>query len=197
VNGGSVAVVELAGAFEDDVAALPVKLLRVVGGEDLHRAAAEVHRVARDAHIGAETAMDAVVAQQVGVRLDRAGGVDLDHLHVVAGCLGDMGERAAPDAAETVDANRDRHETRLSKMPQPPLPMATAYKSMPLGGREKSRLFRMLAKTFQVCANIAQLSSTLPEKRDGFARNRFRAASGLPPPGGRAMVGAGQRVTRS
>jgi hypothetical protein len=109
-----VAVVELAGAFEDHVAALPVELRRVVGGEHLHRAAAEVHRVTRDAHLVAEAAMDAVVAQQVGVGLDRAGGVDLDHLNVVARGFGDMCERAAPDPAKSVDANRDRHETRLS-----------------------------------------------------------------------------------
>jgi hypothetical protein len=57
--------------------------------------------------------MDAVVAQ-MGVGLDRAGGVDLDHLDVVARRLGDMRQRAAPDAAEAVDANRDRHEMRLS-----------------------------------------------------------------------------------
>jgi hypothetical protein len=58
--------------------------------------------------------MDAVVFQEMGVGLDRAGGVDLDHLDVVARRLGDMRQRAASDTAEAVDANRNRHEMRLS-----------------------------------------------------------------------------------
>jgi hypothetical protein len=58
--------------------------------------------------------------------------------------LGDMRQRAASDAAEAVDANRDRHEMRLSV--NHCRRWAFAYKSMPR--RKEKSLFRMLAKTF-------------------------------------------------
>jgi predicted DNA repair protein MutK len=46
----------------------------------------------------------------------------------------------------------------------------------PACGSEKVALFRMLAKTFGVCANIAQGSFTEPGKSAARGRNRFRAA---------------------
>lgn len=73
------------------------------------RALAEVERLALDLHRTAEAAVHRVVFQQVGVGLDRAGGVDLDDLNVVARGFGDMGQRAAADAAKAIDADGDGH----------------------------------------------------------------------------------------
>ena len=114
VDGGLVTVIELAGAFEDDIDAVPVQFIWVVGRHDLDGSAAEVEHIARDLHRTGETSMDRVVFQQMGVGLDRAGGVDLDDLNVIACGFRDMGQRAAPDAPEAVDADRDRHMRLLS-----------------------------------------------------------------------------------
>ena len=55
--------------------------------------------------------MDRVVAQQVGVGLDRAEVVDRDDLDVGAARLDDRPQHVAPDPAETVDCHLDRHVT--------------------------------------------------------------------------------------
>jgi hypothetical protein len=119
--------------------------------------------------------MDAVVFQQMGVGLDRAGGVDLDHLDVVA--------RASVICASVQRPIRPKPLMPIVTVMKCAFPetlfvpsMAFAYKSMPKCGSEKVSLFRMLAKTFGVCANIAQGSFTEPGKSAARGRNRFRAA---------------------
>jgi len=109
MRAGFGAVVELAGAFEHHIDAFPVQFVELVGGHDLDRPAPQIERVARHRDRVAKAAMHAVVAHQVRGGLDRAGGIDLDDLDIVAQALGDMGERAATDAAETVDADGDGH----------------------------------------------------------------------------------------
>ena len=56
-----------------------------------------------------EAAVDAVVAQQVGVGLDRAQVVDRHHLDVAAAVLDDRAQDEAADAAETVDGDANGH----------------------------------------------------------------------------------------
>ncbi len=104
------AVIEFTGAFQNNVTAVPVQFLGVVGREHLHRAATDIHRVAVHFDVIAETAMDAVIAQEVGVGLNRAGRVDLDDLDVVAGSLSNVGQGAAANAAKAINADRDGHE---------------------------------------------------------------------------------------
>ena len=53
--------------------------------------------------------MDAVVAQQVGVGLDRAEVVDGDDVDVLAARLIDGTHDVAADAAETIDGNSNGH----------------------------------------------------------------------------------------
>ena len=112
---------------------LPGQLGRVLDRRHLDRAAADVDRVAGDLHLVRETAVHGVVAQQVGVGLDRAEVVDADDLDVLAAGLDDGAEDVAPDAAEAVDANPDGHalvscaQAQLRRAlvdvpPSPPLP---------------------------------------------------------------------------
>jgi hypothetical protein len=77
------------------------------------------------------------------------------------------------------------------------LPMGIAYKSMPHCGREKSRLFRMLAKTSAVCANIADLSFAIRDKCPPTGQNRFRRACGLSPTGAAVWSGSGHEGLRT
>ncbi len=105
------AVVELAGAFQNDVAAGPVQFRRVIGREHFHRALADVHGVPVDNDVITETTVDTVVAQQVGAGLERASRVHLNHFHVFARCFSDMSQRAAADTAKSVDAKSNSHAT--------------------------------------------------------------------------------------
>ena len=53
--------------------------------------------------------MDAVIFQKVRVGLDRARGVDLDDLNIVAPAFSDLGQGAATNTAKSVDTDRDGH----------------------------------------------------------------------------------------
>ena len=105
------AVGEDAGALERDVDVLPGQRLGVALGGHLDRAAADVDGVAGDGDGAREAAVHAVVAHQVGVGLDRAEVVERDDLDVVASQLDDGAQHVAPDAAEAVDCNLDRHSS--------------------------------------------------------------------------------------
>ena len=83
-------VVELAGAFQNNIAAGPIQRFRIIGRHHINRAAPKVERFIFDGHRAAKAAMDAVVFQQVSVCLNRACCVDTYDLDVVARSLGDM-----------------------------------------------------------------------------------------------------------
>ena len=103
---------EDAGALERDVHAqvLVRQLGGVTLGGDLDAAVARhLDVVAVDLHLGRETAVHAVVAQQVGVGLDRAQVVDGDDLDVAAAMLGDGAQDQTSDAAEAVDGDANSH----------------------------------------------------------------------------------------
>ena len=68
---------------------------------DLDRAVADVDGVALDRHLAGEAAVHGVVAQQMGVGLDRAEIVDADDLDVLAAGFDDGAQHVAADAAET------------------------------------------------------------------------------------------------
>jgi hypothetical protein len=53
--------------------------------------------------------MHAVVAEQVGIRLDRAEVVDRDHLDIVAPALDGGAQHQATDAPEPVDGDLHGH----------------------------------------------------------------------------------------
>jgi hypothetical protein len=114
------AFVELAGAFQHHVDALPVELGRIVGREDLDRPAAQVQPVALDPDLAGETPVHAVVLQKMRVGLDRAGGVNRHDLDIVARAFGDMRQRAAPDPPKPVDSDGDGHENASG----PPMPLS-------------------------------------------------------------------------
>ena len=59
--------------------------------------------------MGGKAAMHAVVAQQMGVRLDAAEVVDGDDLDIRPPALDDGAQHQAPDAAKPVDENLDGH----------------------------------------------------------------------------------------
>jgi hypothetical protein len=103
---------EDAGAFERDVDAefLPRKLRRILDRGDLELVGADIDRVALDLHLMREAAMHAVVAQQVGVGLDRAEIVDGHDVDVLAAGLIDGADDVAADAAKAIDGNSYSHE---------------------------------------------------------------------------------------
>ena len=109
VGGGLVAGGEDARAFQRDLDAefLVGQLGRVALGGHLDRATADVDRVAGDLHVMRELAVHRIVAEQVGVGLDRAEIVDRDDLDVRTAGLDDGAQNVAPDASEPVD--RDLH----------------------------------------------------------------------------------------
>ena len=72
-------------------------------------AAADVDGVAVDRHLVREAAVHGVVAQQVGVGLDRAEIVDGHDLDVLAAGFDDGAQDVAPDAPEAVDGDPDSH----------------------------------------------------------------------------------------
>ena len=109
---------EDAGAFERDVDAeiLPGKLGRILDRGDLELLLADGDRIAVHSHFMRETAMHAVVAQQVRVGLDGAEIVDGDHVDVLASGLVDGADDVAADAAESVDCNSDSHVVLLQRL---------------------------------------------------------------------------------
>src|SRR5437899_1659830 len=102
---------EEAGALQGNVDAqgLVGQLGGVADGGDLDRPQAHVDRVAVDVDEAGEAAVDAVVAQEVGVGLDGAQVVDRHHLDVAAGVLDDRAQHQPADAAETVDGDANGH----------------------------------------------------------------------------------------
>ncbi len=106
---GFFAIIEGAGAFQDNIDARPVEIVEVAGRHDLHRPAAEIHLVARHADLIGEATMDAVIFQKVRVGLDRTRGVDLDDLNIIAPAFSDLGQGAATNTAKPVDTDRDGH----------------------------------------------------------------------------------------
>ena len=84
------------------------------GGDDI-----AFHR-----HGGGEAAMDAVIAQQMGVGLHRPQIVDMHDLDIAAAALDDGAQNQAADAPETVDGNPQSHVSsspKVSWRPQRPL----------------------------------------------------------------------------
>ena len=127
---------EDAGAFEGDVDVAPRQLGGVAQRGDADRAAADVDRVAGDGDGAGEAAVDAVVAHQVGVGLDRTEVVERDDLDVGAAQLDDRAQHVAPDAAEAVDCNLHRHGLSLARSCGRPADRAGRMTSCaPLGAR--------------------------------------------------------------
>src|SRR6185437_11324806 len=104
---------EDAGALQRDVDAevLPRQLGRIAFGRDLDGAVADADGVALDRDLAREAPVHGVVAQQVGVGLDRAEIVDADDLDVVAARLDDRAQHVAADPAKPVDSNPNGHLT--------------------------------------------------------------------------------------
>jgi len=103
---------EDAGALQRDIdAAIPV---RQAGGVLDRRhpdlAAVDHDEVAVDLDVRGEAAVDAVEAQQMRIGLDRAEIVDLHDLDVLAARFHDGAQDVAPDAAEPVDGDANRHD---------------------------------------------------------------------------------------
>ncbi len=117
MHGGLVTRGEDAGAFERDVDAFgsPWQFGRVADGVNLDRAVAHIDRVASDLHFLGETAMHAVVAQQMRIGFDRAEVVDRHDLNIGAARLDDGAKNVAADAAKTVDCDANCHFLLISR----------------------------------------------------------------------------------
>src|SRR3546814_7234935 len=73
-------------------------------------AAADIDGVVPGLHLAVETAMHAVIAEQMRIGLDRAEIVDADHFDVGAAAFDNGTQHIAADAAETVNRNANRHD---------------------------------------------------------------------------------------
>ncbi|MNN64805.1 hypothetical protein D3C81_1802670 [compost metagenome] len=82
---------------------------RVALGRDLDLAGADVDPVLARGDRAGEAAVHRVIAQQVGVGLDRAQVVDRHDLDVRAAMLDDRAKHEAADAAEAVDGDANGH----------------------------------------------------------------------------------------
>src|SRR5690606_12739838 len=103
---------EDAGAFEHDVDAelLVRELARILDRRDLELLPVGRDHVALDLDLVRELAVHAVVAQQVGIGLDRTEIVDGDDLDIiVAVALDDGAQDVAADAAKAIDCDADGH----------------------------------------------------------------------------------------
>ncbi len=102
---GLLAVGEEAGAFQRHVDAelAPGQLRRIALGGHRHPAAPGIDGAVLGLDLAGEGAVDGVVAQQMGVGLDRAQIVDGDDLDVVAAAFQDGAQHQAADAPESVD----------------------------------------------------------------------------------------------
>src|SRR5690606_21362051 len=98
-------------AFERDIDAefLPGQLRRILDGGDLEFFVADADRVAVDRDFVRKTAMHAVIAQQMGVGLDRPEVIDRHHVDVLAAGFVDGAYDVSADAAKSVDGNSDGH----------------------------------------------------------------------------------------
>ena len=76
---------------------------------DLDRAVAAIDRVALDRDFAGEAAVHGIVAQQMGVGLDRSEIVDGDDFDIVAPGLDGGAQNVAADAAKSVDGYANRH----------------------------------------------------------------------------------------
>src|ERR1700722_61217 len=98
-------------AFERDVDAkrLVRKLSRILDRRNLDLMAVDDHRVALDLDLVRKAPVDAVVAQEVRVRLHRAQIVDGDDLDVLAARLQNSTQHQPPNPAEAIDRYLRKH----------------------------------------------------------------------------------------
>lgn len=102
---------EDAGAFEGDVhLQLGMRQVgRIALGRDLDLARADVDPVFARSHRAGEATVHRVIAEQVGVGLDRTQIVDRHHFDVRAAVLNDRAKDETADAAETIDGDANGH----------------------------------------------------------------------------------------
>ena len=112
MGGRLVARGEEAGAFHGDVDAdlAPGQGFRIALGGHLDRAATDIDRVALDRDRTGEAAMDTVIADEMGIGLDRTEIVDRDDFDIGAARFDDRPKHIATDAAKTVDCDANCHE---------------------------------------------------------------------------------------
>jgi hypothetical protein len=91
---------------------LPRERGRILEGEDLERVAIDGDGVAGGADVRLQVAHDRVVLEQVGERAGICQVIDRDDVDVVV--VHDDAHDVAPDSAEAVDADLDRHEAAPS-----------------------------------------------------------------------------------
>ena len=108
---------EDAGAFERDVDAerLVRQLGRIPDRRHLDLVAVDDDRVALDLDLVRKAPVHAVVAQEMGVGLDRTQIVDGDDFDVLAARFEDRAQHQPPDAAEAVDRYLGNHRNLSSR----------------------------------------------------------------------------------
>ena len=117
VLGRSLALGKDPGAFERhiDPEPAPGQFGRVALGGHRNLAAADIHPAFAGGDLARKAAVNTVVAQQMGVGLDRAEIVDADDFDVVAPALASRPHHQPANAAKTVDRYPYRHGPLLPK----------------------------------------------------------------------------------
>ena len=80
---GAEKVIEIAGAFQDNIDAFPIQFLRIVGGHHPHRAASQIQLIAGHLDHTGKPPVDRIVFQQMCIGFNRPGCIDRNHLNIV------------------------------------------------------------------------------------------------------------------
>src|SRR6516165_4002887 len=112
VFGGGLAPGEDAGAFERDIdpELAPRQLGRIALGGDPDLAAADIHPILAGRDLARKAAVNAVVAQEMRIGLDRTEVVDADDLDLGVLVFVSRPQDQPADAAKAVDRNSYRHD---------------------------------------------------------------------------------------
>ena len=110
---GFFTVVEVSGAFQNNINAAPVERVGVIAREHFDRSEPEIQRAFADSNFPIEPSVYAVISHQMCAGFQRAGCVDFYHLNIFAARGHNMCQNAATNATKTVNANFYCHGSHL------------------------------------------------------------------------------------
>ena len=115
MQGRLVARGEDPGALEGDVDIGPGECCGVTFSGYPDRAATHINSVAGDRNLALETPMNAVIAHQMSIGLDRAKVVQRDNFDVVPTAFAQGAQHVAADPAKPIDRNFNAHRKLLAQ----------------------------------------------------------------------------------
>ena len=113
VDLGFFAVVEVSGAFQNNINAAPVERVGVIARKHFDRSEPEIQRAFADRNFPIEPSVHAVISHQVCAGFQRSGCVDFYHFNICAARGHNMCQNAATNATKTVNANFYCHRSHL------------------------------------------------------------------------------------